>query len=348
MLFAEIDTKKIPGKMNDRVKLHTYLSPGDLLVLWNSFKVACTLFSPEAAADTVRATNNLCGFWKTMLDMAYDAVEAGEYPCEFVITFCRGDFFIIVLVMDRLLTASDFFAESAKKPMLELRAFFSERLYDPGLEQGTGSLYRQSESVMNDRYLGEETLKNPEGIISPNPQRIILFGVVLGLLMPPERQPFSMGSIAQLMADLFDWNPMRTLEETNRCLKLCAEDPDYNPDLSKDEFGLVHVRLPEAINFSPKILDFQPLPTLRNIVAFAVAIALLVPEENRRRQLALQSMATLMRDLFGWSQELATEEINLCLETWNKDGTEANFWTDVKGQVSVGVPTKRGLGGVID
>ena len=341
MFLAEIDTKKIPGKMNDRVKLHTYLSPGDLLVLWNSFKIACTLFSPEAAADTVRITNNLCGFWKTMLDKAYEAVEAGEYPCEFVITFCRGDFFIVVLVMDRLLNGSDWFTESAKKPMLELRRFFSERLYDPSLEQGTESLYRQRESVMNDRYLGEETLKNPEGIISPNPQRIILFGVVLGLLMPPERQPFSMRSIGQLMADLFDWNPMRTLEETNRCLKLCAENPHYNPDLSKDEFGLVHVRLPEAIDFSPKILDFKPLPTLRNIVAFAVAIALLVPDENRRRQLALQSMATLMRDLFGWSEELATEEINLCLETWSEDGTEANFWTDVTGRVNVGVPQKR-------
>ena len=144
------------------------------------------------------------------------------------------------------------------------------------------------------------------------------------------------------MADLFDWIPMRTLEETNRCLKLCVEDPDYNPDLSKDELGLVHVRLPETVNFSPKILDFKPLPTLRHIVAFAAAIALLVPEENRRRQLALQSMAKLMRDLFGWSQELAIEEIGLCLETWREDGTKANFWTDVTGRVGVGVPTKRG------
>jgi hypothetical protein len=342
LFLAEIDIRKIPGEMKDRVKLHTYLSPGDLLVLWNSFKIAGTLFSPEAAADTVRITNNLCGFWKTMLDKAREAVEAGEYPCEFVITFCRGDFFMVVLVMDRLLTASDWFTESAKKPMLELRRFFSERLYDPSLEQGTGSLYRQRESVMNNHYLGREILNNPEGIISPNPQRIILFGVVLGLLMPPERQPFSIRSISQLMADLFDWNPMRTLEETNRCLKLCAEDPHYNPDLSKDEFGLVHVRLPEALDFSPQSLDLKPLPTLRNIVAFAVAIALVVPDENRRRQLALQSMATLMRDLFGWSEELASEELNLCLEIWNEDGTKANFWTDVTGQVSVGVPTTRG------
>jgi hypothetical protein len=342
MFLAEIDTKKIPGKMNDRVKLHTYLNPGDLLVLWNSFKIACTLFSPEAAADTVRVTNNLCGFWKTMLDLACQAVEAGEYPCEFVITFCRGDFLIVVLVMDRLLNGSDWFSESAKKPMLELRRFFSERLYDPSLEQGTEGLYRQEESVTNDRYLGKETLETPEGIISPNPQRIILFGVVLGLLMPPERQPFSMRSIGQLMADLFDWNPMRTLEETYRCLKLCAEDSDYNPDLSKDEFGLVHVRLPKALDFNPKALDFKPLPTLRNIVAFAVAIALLVPEANRRRQLALQSMATLMCDLFGWPEEVVIEEINLCRETWSEDGIEGNFWTDVTGQVSVGVPTKRG------
>jgi hypothetical protein len=195
---------------------------------------------------------------------------------------------------------------------------------------------------MNDGYLGKEILKNPEGIISPNPQRIILFGVVLGLLMPPERQPFSVVSIGQLMADLFDWNPMRTLEETNRCLKLCAEDPYYNPDLSKDEFGLVHVRLPKALDFNPKTLDFKPSPTLRNIVAFVGAIALLVPEENRRRRLAIQSMATLMRDLFGWSQDLTIKEINLCLETWREDGTKANFWTDVRGQVGVGMPTKRG------
>lgn len=195
---------------------------------------------------------------------------------------------------------------------------------------------------MNDRYLGKETLNNPEGIISPNPQWIILFGVVLGLLMPPERQPFSMRSIGQLMADLFDWNPMRTLEETNRCLKLCAEDPHYNPDLSKDEFGLVHVRLPEAINFCSGSLDLKPLPTFRHIIAFAVAIALVVPDENRRRQLALQSMATLMRDLFGCSKELASEELNLCLQIWSENGTKANFWTDVTEQVSVGVPTMRG------
>jgi hypothetical protein len=88
--------------------------------------------------------------------------------------------------------------------MAELRTFFRDRLPDPRPEQGTGSHYRRLEAVMNDLYLGKETLQHPENFNSPNPQRIILFGVVLGLLMPPEWQPFSIGSVAQLMADLFD------------------------------------------------------------------------------------------------------------------------------------------------
>ena len=341
--MSSIDTKKIPGEMNDRVKLCTYLSPGDLLVLWNSFKTACTLFSPEASTCTVRNTNNLCGFWKTMLDHATTAVEAGEYPCEFTITFCRGDFFLVVLVMDRLLNTqdTDWFTESAKKPMAELRNFFNDRLHDPTPEQGIGAPYRRQEAVMNDLYVGKETLQKPLGNASPKPQRIILFGVVLALLIPPERQPFSIGSVAELMADLFDWNPLRTSEEIKRCLKLCAENPGYNPDSYKDEAGLVHVKFPKELDYGSEILDLTPIPTLRKIVVFAVAMALLVPEENRRRDLALQSIARLMHDLFGWSQELATEEINICVETWNGDGTEPNFWTDVTGRVNVGVPQKR-------
>jgi hypothetical protein len=49
-----------------------------------------------------------------------------------------------------------------------------------------------------------------------------------------------------------------------------------------------------------------------------------------------------MCDLFGWPEEVVIEEINLCRQTWSEDGIESNFWTDVTGQVSVGVPTKRG------
>ena len=86
-----------------------------------------------------------------------------------------------------------------------------------------------------------------------------------------------------------------------------------------------------------------PILTLRKIVAFAVAMALPVLEENRRRDLALQSIARLMHDLFGWSQELATEEINICVETWNGDGTEPNFWTDVTGRIDFGVSQKRSV-----
>ena len=81
--MSSVDTEKIPGQMNDPFKLCTFLSPGDLLVLWTSFKTACTLFSPEASPTTVRATTILCGFWKTILVQATAAAEAGEYPCAF-------------------------------------------------------------------------------------------------------------------------------------------------------------------------------------------------------------------------------------------------------------------------
>jgi hypothetical protein len=54
---------------------------------------------------------------------------------------------------------------------------------------------------------------------------------------------------------------------------------------------------------------------VRDLIVFAVVMALLAPEENQRRHLALQSIALLMHDLFGWSQKRVTEEINLCVET---------------------------------
>jgi hypothetical protein len=57
---------------------------------------------------------------------------------------------------------------------------------------------------MNDGYVGKETVKNTEGIISPNRQRIVLFGIVLGLLMPPERHPFSMRNAGQLFGKRID------------------------------------------------------------------------------------------------------------------------------------------------
>jgi hypothetical protein len=341
--MSSIDNTKIPGELKDHLRLCTYLSPGDLLVLWTSFKTACRLLDPKASPSFIRATTNLCGFWKTILDTATEAAESGEYPLECTIKFCRGDFFLVVLVMDRLLNTSDrdWFTESAKEPIAELRDFFKDRLYDPSLEQGIGAPYRRREAIANDLSVGKETLQKPRFVVPPNPQRIILFGVVLALLIPPERQPFSIGSVAHLMADLFHWDPLRTLEEINRCSKLCAQNPGYNPDSYKDETGLVHVKLPKELDYGPEIHDLKPIPTLRGIVAFAVSMALLVPEKNRRRDLALQSIARVMHDLFGWSQELASREISICVETWNEDGAEPNFWTDVTGRVNVGVPQKR-------
>lgn len=73
---------------------------------------------------------------------------------------------------------------------------------------------------------------------SPTPQRIIIFGIVLALLMPDERQPFSIVSVANLMANLFKWNPVRTLKEINNFLELCGQKSGpkldcyrENPDL---------------------------------------------------------------------------------------------------------------------
>jgi hypothetical protein len=51
-------------------------------------------------------------------------------------------------------------------------------------------------------------------------------------------------------------------------------------------------------------------------VGMAIAMALLVPDENRRQKLALKSIASLMHDLFGWSRKQALQEINICVETY--------------------------------
>jgi hypothetical protein len=121
---------------------------------------------------------------------------------------------LIAGVLDRILIGPqrDWFTESAKKALVELHNFFNDRLYDPALEQRIGAPYRRQEALLNDRYFGKKTVVKPQDIVSPAPQRIILFGVVLALLIPAERQPFSITSVAELMADLFDWNPVRTLE----------------------------------------------------------------------------------------------------------------------------------------
>jgi hypothetical protein len=175
--MSDIDTTKIPGALNDGVKLYAYFSPGDFVLLQTSFESACEQFGPEASHNTVRNVTNLVGFWKEMLDKAIKAAEEGEYPPQFDITFCRGDFFLAVLVLDQILRGN-----SEYKPLVELREFFYERLYDPRLEQGTGAPFRRLESVLNDIRLGVRGSKAYRD--TSKSQRVFLFGVILALLIP--------------------------------------------------------------------------------------------------------------------------------------------------------------------
>jgi len=159
--MSDIDTTKIAGEFNDRVKLVSFLTPGDLVVLWEAFQTVCPQFDP--GSSTSRLVTNLVGFWKQMLDKAIQAAESGEYPPEFTITFCRGDFFLIVLVLDELLgwdrDDSDTFAERTREVVVELRHFFFERLHDPDREQDIGAPYRRIEAVLNDCALGTRRLR---------------------------------------------------------------------------------------------------------------------------------------------------------------------------------------------
>ncbi len=132
--------------------------------------------------------------------------------------------------------------------------------------------------------------------------------------------------------------------ESSRLVDVIAKPSrvdDVPPDFSRFSTGQKPVAIflnhffsgwPNKLEYSPDILDFES-PTPRQIVAFSVTMALLVPAENRRRQLALESIALLMHGLFGWSQQRATKEINICAETWNEDGYQPNFWKDERGRV---------------
>ena len=110
---------------------------------------------------------------------------------------------------------------------VDLHNFFNDRLYDPALEQGIGAPYRRQEALLNDRYFGKKTVVKPQDIVSPAPQRIIPLRCRAGPPYACRAAPFSITSVAELMADLFDWNPVRTLEEINACLELCARKPGY-------------------------------------------------------------------------------------------------------------------------
>jgi hypothetical protein len=305
-----------------------------------SFSTVLSELDPGLPETTIKPFTNLNKFWLEILVGLREATSGGEIPYECTIMFARGDFYLVEGVLDKILNGPerDWLPGSAKKALVELRNFFHDRLHDPDLDQTVAGPYRREEALLNDLYFGKQTAIKAEDLVSPPAHRIIVFGVLLALMMPDERQAFSIVSVAGLMANLFGWNPVRTLEEINTYLERWNRKPGSAPERYKDEQGLVRIKLPAGFEDSPEIPDLKPPSSPRDLIVFAVAMALLVPEENRRRRLALQSIALIMRDLFGWSQKRVTEEINLCVETWNEDGVRPNFWTDEAGQVNVGIP----------
>jgi hypothetical protein len=62
-----IKNEKIPGDIHDHVKLCIYLSPGDLRLLWTSFKSFCAQLNPAEPQSATRPITNLCGFLETYL-----------------------------------------------------------------------------------------------------------------------------------------------------------------------------------------------------------------------------------------------------------------------------------------
>lgn len=168
----------------------------------------------------------------------------------------------------------------------------------------------------------------------PSAQRIIVFGVALSLLIPPERQPFSVGSIAELFHDIFHWDLRRGLEELNRCMKSWEHEPILN------WYGndIMHPHWIGELDYRLEDVPDVGLPTPRQVIAFAVALVWLVPEE--RRTWALESLVPLVHWMFGWPQDRGRQEITICNETWAGDGFEPNFWKDSDGRVHAGVPRK--------
>jgi hypothetical protein len=100
----------------------------------------------------------------------------------------------------------------------------------------------------------KQAIKLPD-LGSPTPQRIIILGVVPALLMPDERQPFSIVSVADLMASLFNWNPMKTLKEINNFLELCGQKSGPKFDCYRDKSGLIHVNLPNELHDRQGIVE---------------------------------------------------------------------------------------------
>ena len=166
-----MDEKRIPCDLQDQVKLCTYLSPGDLWLLWTSFKSVCGNFQPGQPASVTRPIKNLCDFWKSILNRSTEAAEAGQYPLECTIIFCRGDFLASVVVVENILLRPDrnWLTESRKKALGELRRFFLDRLYDPAPEQGSGAPFRLQDALLNDLYVGKKMRKPAQNLSSSWP-----------------------------------------------------------------------------------------------------------------------------------------------------------------------------------
>jgi hypothetical protein len=174
-------------------------------------------------------------------------------------------------------------------------------------------------------------------MIHPSPTKTIILGVLLSLLLSDERQPFAVESVAEIFSALFGWDVRRALEEINACLALCERERERLPDWHKDENGLIRFELPTNLDYGLETLDLV-LPEPRRIIAFALTMAWLVPAE--RREMAVQSLAPLLADLFGWDEQTVGKEITICDRTWVDDGLEANCWRDSRGYFHVGLPRR--------
>ena len=131
---------------------------------------------------------------------------------------------------------------------------------------------------------------------------------------------------------LWHWEPERFVDELEACLADITEQQKHIHFWIDEE--AIHVRIVEK-----DIHKALPQAASRDVIALAVIMAMLVPEE--RQTLAMQSIALLMGQLFGWDPALALEEINICLETWKQDGYRLNAWKDERGVVHVNLPKRK-------
>jgi hypothetical protein len=89
---------------------------------------------------------------------------------------------------------------------------------------------------------------------------------ILALLVPSERQSFA--TVADYMARMFGWKPVRTLEEMKRLLELSRQDSDHRLYWHKDESGFIHVILPKKVDYGTELREFTPSSALPRYHSF--------------------------------------------------------------------------------